>query len=130
VLPQRPDSRTSHLSLVPETVTPAPFGCTVHAQDDVVTITPTGELDVGTVPLLEAAMSYHRDLGISTLVVDLRGLTFIDSSGVHLLLRWARDAARGRYELRVIPGSERVQLVFAMTGVLGALGLEARSRTG
>jgi anti-anti-sigma factor len=121
VLSQHP---VRHLTAVPEPVTAPPFGCTVHAQDDVVTVTPTGELDLATVPLLEAAMSYQRDLGIGALVVDLRGVTFIDSCGVHLLLKWARGAARAGHDFRVIPGSERVQLVFAMTGVLEALGLD------
>jgi anti-sigma B factor antagonist len=102
---------------------PTPFGCTVHARGGVVTVAPTGELDMGTVPLLESAMSYQHDLGDGELVVDLRGVTFIDSSGVHLLLRLAQAAARGRHELRVIPGSERVRHVFALTGVEEALGL-------
>ncbi len=123
MLSHDPARRTRHLTLVPAPTAPQRFGCTVHARDGVVTITPTGELDLGTVPLLESAMSYERDLGDGELVVDLRGLTFIDSSGVHLLLRWAQDAARGSHDFRVIPGPDRVQLVFAMTGVLEALGL-------
>ena len=102
---------------------PTPFGCTVHASGGVVTVAPTGELDLDTVPLLESAISYQRDLGNAELVVDLRGVTFIDSSGVHLLLRLAQDAARGSHAFRVVPGSERVRHVFALTGVEEALGL-------
>jgi anti-anti-sigma factor len=124
LLSQHPTSDTRSLTAVPEPVAPPPFNCTIRAQDDVVTVTPTGELDLATAPLLEAAMSCQRDLGISTLVVDLRGVTFIDSSGVHLLLRWACDTALRQHDFRVIPGSERVQLVFAIAGVLGALGLD------
>jgi anti-sigma B factor antagonist len=102
---------------------PPPFGCTVHASGGVVTVAPTGELDLGTVPLLESAISYQRDLGNAKLVVDLRGVTFIDSSGVHLLLRLAQNAADGGHAFRVVPGSERVQRVFALTGVEETLGL-------
>ena len=116
--------RRAHLSLVPDPSVPPPFGCKVLAEGGVVTVAPTGELDLGTAPLLDAAMSYQRDLGIDTLVVDLRGVSFIDSSGVHLLLRWAQDASRGNLELRVLPGPERVQKVFELTGVLEALGFE------
>jgi anti-sigma B factor antagonist len=118
VLSQNP---SRHLTVVPEPVTTPPFGCTVQAKDDVVTVLPAGELDIATVPLLEAAMTYQRDLGTGALVVDLRDVTFIDSCGVRLLLTWAREAARRGHDFRVIPGSERVQLVFAMSGVLEAL---------
>ena len=121
---QQAVSRIRHLAAVPEPDLPPPFGCTVHAEGEVVTVSPTGELDVGTVPLLDAAMSYHRDLGVRTLVVDLRGVSFIDSSAVHLLLRWAQDAVGEGNELRVLPGRECVQRVFALTGVLAALGLD------
>ena len=123
MLAQHPPRR-AHLSLVPDPALPPPFGCTVLAEAGVVTVAPTGELDLATSPLLDAAMSYQRDLGIDTLVVDLSGVSFIDSSGVHLLLRWAQDAARGSLDLRVLPGPERVQKVFELTGVLEALGFE------
>ena len=116
--------RSRHLTVVPEPVLPSPFGCTVHADGDVVAVAASGELDIGTAPLLESALSYQRDLGAGAFVVDLRGVTFIDCVGVHLLLRWAEDAARGRHEFRVLPGSERVQRVLEMTGADEALGLD------
>jgi anti-sigma B factor antagonist len=116
--------RPRHLTVVPDRVLPQPFGCTVYADGDAVAVAPSGELDIGTAPLLESALSYQRDLGAGAFVVDLRGVTFIDCAGVHLLLRWAEDAARGRHEFRVIPGSERVQRVLEMTSAVDALGLD------
>ena len=98
------------------------FRCGCASDGDAVTVSPVGELDLATAPLLEAEL--RRTAGSRELVVDLRRLTFIDSSGVHLLLRWAGDSARRRREFRVIPGAERVQLVLAMTGVLDTLGLD------
>ena len=121
MLSQRPTSDTRTLTAVPA---PPSLDCTIRVEGDVVTVAPIGELDLATAPLLESAMSSQRDLGIDTLVVDLRGVTFIDSSGVHLLLRWARETALRNHRFRVIPGSERVQLVFAIAGVLEALGLD------
>jgi anti-anti-sigma factor len=43
-----------------------------------------GELDSGVEPLARAELDRASDARI--LVVDLRGLTFMDSSGIHLLL--------------------------------------------
>ena len=86
-----------------------------------------GEIDMATAPWLADALRdpCYRHKRVK---VDLRDVSFIDSSGVQLLLRWAQDAARGNLELRVIPGPERVQKVFEVTGVLEALGLRAERR--
>ena len=100
-----------------------PFTCAVIAADGVVTIAPTGELDMGTCPLLDEELARGRDDGAERLVVDLSGVTFIDSSAIHLLLRWAEEADRSGLEFRVVPGGERVRRVFELTGVTGRLGL-------
>jgi anti-anti-sigma factor len=102
---------------VPEPSEPPPFSCTATTLDGTVTVAPTGELDMGTCPLLEQEMTRGRDDGAGTLVVDLRGVSFIDSSAIHLLLRWAEEADRSRLALRVIPGDGRVRRVFEVTGV-------------
>jgi anti-sigma B factor antagonist len=104
---------------------PAPFSCSCSHDGGVLTVSPAGELDLSTAPLLDTEL--RRVGGGSTdVVVDLRDVSFIDSAGVHVLLRWAGESARRGHEFRVIPGSERVQLVFAMTGVLQTLGIEER----
>ena len=82
------------------------------------------ELDIATLPLLDNALRDLRDVGFRTLVVNLRGVTFIDSQGIQLLLRWTTTAARTGHVFRLVPGSERVQMVFAMTGVLGQFDFE------
>jgi anti-anti-sigma factor len=104
---------------------PAPaLAATIHADRDTVTVVPAGELDVATVPVLDGDLCAVRDLGFDAIVVDLRGLTFIDSTGVHLLVRWAASAAARGCTFRLIPGSDRIQLVFRLTGLLGALDFE------
>lgn len=47
----------------------------------------TGELDVATAPALRDSLLGLLNRGVASLVVDLRGVTFIDSSGVGSLLR-------------------------------------------
>ena len=100
------------------------FTCTSRPDTDAVLVVPEGELDLATAPLLDAELRQARDAGCEKLVVDLRGLNFIDSSGVHLLLRWAAWAARHDRAFSLIPGSKRVQMVFAMTGVLDLLAFD------
>jgi anti-sigma B factor antagonist len=97
------------------------FRCTVHPDTDSAVVAPEGELDLATAPVLDAELCRLRDAGVAKLVVDLRGLTFIDSTGVHLLLRWATWAARDGRAFSLVPGSERIQMVLAMTGVVDML---------
>ena len=63
----------------------------------------TGELDIATRPSLEKTL--HAIDG--EVVVDLRGLTFLDSDGLQMLLRESH--------LAVVPGEPRVQRLFEMT---------------
>ena len=57
-------------------------------------LTPIGELDLATAPLLESAFeAVFRDDDAEIIVVDLTELSFMDSTGIHLLLRM-RDACR------------------------------------
>lgn len=76
---------------------------------DAFTIVPTGELDMATAPLLEAALLQVEASDAPRLVVDLSELTFIDSTGVRLLVR---TVARTR------PGSERIELLRPTAGTL------------
>ena len=76
-------------------------------------VTLTGELDLATATRLDRELD---GLPADDLVLDMRGVTYLDSTGVSLLLR--RDAATrqlGR-RLRVI-GGETVKRVFAITQV-------------
>lgn len=94
------------------------FRCAIRLDADRAVLCPTGELDIATVPVLDSALRDLRDIGFGTLVVDLRGVTFIDSQGIQLLLRSTFTAARRGHAFRLVPGAERVQMVFAMTGLL------------
>jgi anti-anti-sigma factor len=47
----------------------------------------TGELDVATAPTMRDILLGQLNRGVDSLVVDLRGVTFIDSTGVGSLLR-------------------------------------------
>lgn len=49
----------------------------------------SGELDLGTVPELEAAVEPILTSTPDRLVVDVSGMTFADSSAIALWVRWA-----------------------------------------
>jgi anti-sigma B factor antagonist len=79
-----------------------------------------GELDIATSPLLDEALTRARDTDATSIVVDLRGLSFIDSTGLHVLVRHAR-AEGGRARVRLTKGSPQTQRLFQLSGVLEQL---------
>ena len=104
------------------------FACLVHAARERATVVARGELDIETVPVLDGDICALRDLGFETIVVDLRELTFIDSQGIQLFVRWSAAAARRGQTFRLIPGPDRVQFAFRITGLLETLGFETSGR--
>jgi anti-sigma B factor antagonist len=91
-----------------------PFAVDVTRAGDTVTVRPSGELDIATVPRLSDALQGSQPY--ERLVLDLRGLSFIDSSGLRLVLMEVERAHGERHEVEVIPGDERVQRIFRLTG--------------
>ena len=89
-------------------------------------LTPIGELDLATAPLLESAFdAVFRDDDAEVIVVDLTELNFMDSTGIHLLIRMhaaCEDAGR----LRVINGSRAVERMLDLTGVRAQLPIISR----
>ena len=78
-------------------------------------LTLRGELDVSTAPQVEQALRQLEENGTSAIVVDLRGLTFLDSSGLRLILEADGRARREDRRLLVVPGPPEVQRVFRVT---------------
>ena len=76
-----------------------------------------GELDVGSVERVETALLGLRELGLERVVLDLRELDFMDSTGVALVVRWNGMAREDGFVFAVVPGTETVQRVFRITGM-------------
>jgi anti-anti-sigma factor len=80
-------------------------------------LTVRGELDIATVPILERAFgAVLAQDDVPMIVVDLAKLTFMDSSGLHLLLRM-NDACAAADRLRIVNGSPAVVRLLDLSGV-------------
>jgi anti-sigma B factor antagonist len=91
-----------------------PFSCEVRPATDHVVIAPRGELDMASVGAVEQELRRQQKAGSAKLVLDLRGLSFMDSTGLHLVSRWAEAAERDGFAFEVIPGPPAVQRVFEL----------------
>ncbi|MFI9594753.1 STAS domain-containing protein [Nonomuraea sp. NPDC052265] len=85
-----------------------------------VLVTVTGELDSSSSPRLESFTDRHRRPG-EGMVLDLGGLTFMDSRGLHVLLRLDAAVLEQGGVLRLAAVQELPARVLQVTGVWSSL---------
>jgi anti-anti-sigma factor len=100
-----------------------PFTCEVTPNRDHVVLAPRGELDMATVGAVEQELRRLVDSGFRTLVLDLGGLSFMDSTGLHLVARWTAESSRDGFAFELEPGPPAVQRVFELAGMTEELPL-------
>lgn len=81
------------------------------------TIALNGEADLLGAPNIEAAFAGAATCDAQRIVVDLRNLTFIDSSGLRALIGGHEQCVARGHDLRIIPGPENVQRLFELSGM-------------
>jgi anti-sigma B factor antagonist len=100
---------------------PEPFRCETTRDGDTVWVRPQGELDLDTAPELDQELAAVREHSNGRVVLDLQRLTFMDSTGLRLVIRWDTAAREQGFEFAIVPGSEVVQRVIRLTGMDGHL---------
>jgi anti-anti-sigma factor len=75
----------------------------------------TGELDVAATPAFEEALASVS--GSDPLIVDLRGLEFIDSTGLGVLVRLHQQTEEQQHEFGLIRGAGQVERLLGLTGL-------------
>ncbi len=83
-------------------------------REDAVHVVLRGELDLATLGVAEEALNKASDG--KTLVLDLRELSFLDSSGLRLILNSADTGNDAGRKVFVVKGPAQVDRVFALTG--------------
>jgi anti-anti-sigma factor len=84
----------------------------------------SGELDMVSAAELEAAISSLCKRGTSQLVLDLSQLTFMDVTGLRIVLFAKELCEWHRCEFALVPGPSSVQRVFELTDLVGAMPFE------
>ncbi len=75
-----------------------------------------GELDLHTAPRLRESLDALFAQGATTLVLDLRAATFVDSTGLGVITRAAKRARAGDGDLVLACDSPEILRVFRLTG--------------
>ena len=93
------------------------FRLDVEPERDVVRVCPHGEVDLATIGAIREKVDEMTALGFRRVALDLRGVTFLDSTGVRLTLELREDALSEAWEFAVVEGPAPVQRIFELTGV-------------
>lgn len=87
------------------------------ADPDVVVVTVTGEIDVDTSPHLRHVLDGLIAQQHTRLIVDLRGVEFIDSTGLGVLVGRLKLLRQNHGWMHLVADSERILRVLAITGL-------------
>jgi anti-sigma B factor antagonist len=100
-----------------------PFALTAEPLATGLVLTVTGDLDLATAPELRERLIGAIEAGATAIVVDLHGITFMDSCGLAALLHArARLASQGRLAL-VLASDSYAHLILEVAGLPRSLAL-------
>jgi anti-sigma B factor antagonist len=94
-----------------------PFSIDVRLTDGVAHVVLSGELDIATHGDAEATLREVQESGVSVIVLDLRGLSFMDSTGLRLLVQADSRARDLGQRLAIVRGPDAVHRVLEITGL-------------
>lgn len=100
------------------------FHAEAQSIDGSVVVRLQGELDMATAPVLDRALTAALASAGGAVVVDMSSLTFMDSTGIAVLLGAARRAEAAGRSLVVRSPNRPVLKAFRLTGVDQILAIE------
>jgi len=110
-------------------MTATPFLCEVVDVDDRMVVIIHGEVDIATAPSVLQYLRPALGLPPGGLAVDVGNVTFLDSSGVHMLLTMRRAAVDQRVPFTLLSITEPTRRVLEVCGLSELFGLEPPTRS-
>lgn len=97
-------------------IKPSLFEIQTEWDGEAVRIATKGELDLATSPQLEQEMRAILARGAQQVTIDLSGLTFVDSSGLRVLIMLHERSKEDGWALALLAPSEQARAVFRISG--------------
>lgn len=94
-----------------------PFRIEVEPSRDVVRVIPVGDLDLATTGNLREEIDRLHEVGFNRLVLDLRRLRFMDSTGLRLILEIDAGSRSDGWDFSLVRGPDAVQRLFEITNL-------------
>jgi anti-anti-sigma factor len=83
----------------------------------------SGELDLASSPQLEQELDRLWQADVELLVIDLRALEFMDSTGLSIIVSAHQRLSESGRKLSIVRGPQQVQRLLDLTGVADRLRL-------
>jgi anti-anti-sigma factor len=95
---------------------PGNFDVSTRRHGPALVVVPRGEIDLATVGLVREVV--ERELqGEDELVLDLREVGFMDTSGLRYVLEIVERGSKDGFDVRLVRGPRAVQRVFEVSGL-------------
>lgn len=99
-----------------------PFSVALHALDQQVTVVASGEIDVATASEFEACIDEALTTGAPVLI-DLSAVTFVDSTGLRVIVGAAERSRGADGSLRLLDPSSTVMRTLTVTHLDDVVGI-------
>jgi anti-anti-sigma factor len=100
---------------------------TAEPLEDALLVRAAGEIDVSTIPALRTELEDARQNAV-TVLLDLSEITFIDSSGLHLLLDLSQVSSESDWAFFIVRPSKVVRRLIEVSGTADLLMLVGSTR--
>jgi anti-sigma B factor antagonist len=97
------------------------FRVEVRTENHATVLSVSGELDLASSPVLEEELERVAESDADVVIVDLRELEFMDSTGLSVLVRAHQRAEEQGRRFGLVNGSQQVQRLLTLTGVADRL---------
>jgi anti-sigma B factor antagonist len=96
-----------------------------RSHDSPVVVRVWGEVDIQTSPILDSHLQQVLGDGVASIVVDLAEVTFLDSTGLSVLVAGLKRCQEAGGTLQVVSPRPHVRRIFEVTGLTDAFQVEA-----
>jgi anti-anti-sigma factor len=97
------------------------FQVEVQSDSGTPVLSVSGELDLASSPMLEEQVERAVAQAPALVIIDLRQLEFMDSTGLSVLIRAHQRAQEQGHRLAIVNGSRQVRRLLSLTGVADRL---------
>jgi anti-sigma B factor antagonist len=97
-------------------MTQAPFEIVVDEHETYVHVRMEGEFDLAAVEAVETTLLPLEER-FRVVVLDLRGVSFLDSTGMRAIVSADARSRKNRFELKIVRGPEAVQKLLYLAGL-------------
>ena len=93
-----------------------PFDIAVQEDENSAQVSLSGEVDLAAVEAIETTLAPLEDR-YRSLILDLRGVTFLDSTGLRAIVSADARARKSGLDLKIVRGPEPVQKILYLAGL-------------